>query len=425
MLHSVAFENFRSFKNGFRLSLVAPQNRVKSRYPDNYVRHASGEDILKDVLVVGENASGKTNVAMAFRFLKALFTRADLSAHSYEKLVFASGGTGARADSGRSGEDADVAVGAASVGNGVDAAKAESVQAGGLEDPQRFCIEVAAEGVLYRYALELDARGVTLERLEKRVRKNEVYRTVFERGPASEIYYAGSLPQRAVAHSVRLPDRLFVVALGMMGDADCLAVARWFAGSLVVAMAERDSVPFDGVSWEDMIAAMQDPRYLEILRLVDPSIAGFELDSGRPFEESVVVRRLQSGMPVRRLLQNDSPGVLRFARWALAIYLVVHKGKVVVADGLDSTVSPVLPDRIVGYLNDHTQRGQLVFLTRNIFNLTFRNYMKEQMYIVSKDQVTLESSVRCVADFPDLRYDVKEELYEFYLKGALRSTPCV
>ena len=45
--------------------------------------------------------------------------------------------------------------------------------------------------------------------------------------------------------------------------------------------------------------------------------------------------------------------------------------------------------------------------------------MKEQINIVTKDVETLESTLYSLADFPDIRYDVNKELYEFYMQGAL------
>ena len=48
--------------------------------------------------------------------------------------------------------------------------------------------------------------------------------------------------------------------------------------------------------------------------------------------------------------------------------------------------------------------------------------MKEQIYFITKDPATLESSLYSAADFDEIRYDVKSELYEFYLRGLLGGT---
>ena len=48
--------------------------------------------------------------------------------------------------------------------------------------------------------------------------------------------------------------------------------------------------------------------------------------------------------------------------------------------------------------------------------------MKEQIYFVTKDTMSLESSLYSAADFDEIRYDVKGELYEFYLRGLLGGT---
>ena len=88
MLYSCGFGNFTSFKDSVELELAAPKNRVRKRYPDNYVEMKSGELVLKDAVIVGENAGGKSNFVTAFKFLRSLFVRNDVSPRSYLNLIF-------------------------------------------------------------------------------------------------------------------------------------------------------------------------------------------------------------------------------------------------------------------------------------------------------------------------------------------------
>ena len=117
-----------------------------------------------------------------------------------------------------------------------------------------------------------------------------------------------------------------------------------------------------------------------------------------------------------------SPGVAQFAQWALAIYLVVYKNKTVFADEIDSAINPVLSDRVLSFINSHDHFGQFIYTTHNALALTLRTFMKEQIYFVSKDVETLQSSLYSLADFKDIRYDVKGEVYDFYLSGVLGGT---
>ena len=56
-----------------------------------------------------------------------------------------------------------------------------------------------------------------------------------------------------------------------------------------------------------------------------------------------------------------------------------------------------------------------------ILHLDLKNYMKEQIYFVSKDVETLESELYSLADFPEVRYETTK-IYEFYMKGILGGT---
>ena len=58
MLLSYKFNNFCSFDENAEFELLAPSNKVKNRFPDNYVVTDAGYDVLKVAVVIGENAGG-------------------------------------------------------------------------------------------------------------------------------------------------------------------------------------------------------------------------------------------------------------------------------------------------------------------------------------------------------------------------------
>ena len=91
MLYSSTFSNFASFSSDAIFDLAAPKNRVRNRYPGNFVQLESGERVLKDAVLVGENAGGKSNFVKAFKFLRSLFARNDVAPRSYDNLVFSLG----------------------------------------------------------------------------------------------------------------------------------------------------------------------------------------------------------------------------------------------------------------------------------------------------------------------------------------------
>ena len=88
---------------------------------------------------------------------------------------------------------------------------------------------------------------------------------------------------------------------------------------------------------------------------------------------------------------------------------------------MDRVLNPVLSDRVVAFVNGKAHRGQFIFTTHNVLHLDLRNYMKEQIYFISKDVESLESELYSLADFPEIRYETSK-IYEFYMKGILGGT---
>lgn len=425
MLLSCSFSNFKSFKEPVYFELTAPKNRVRNRYPGNYVELPVGERVLKDAVIAGENAGGKSNFVAAFTFLRSLFVRNDISPRAYRNLVFS--GSLPR---GEVVLDSD----------GLDASK------------QPFELELAADGYILRYSLELDAYGVVSEKLECKDDAKGPYELIFSRtrqgSPSNcnecetretcdhrdasagctrytlKVNAGPEISESLIEDILNKSEGggLTVVLLATLGESRCRSVVRWFASELVIARRDKGGFLIEGISAEDRDRIMRDPRYFEIFRLVDSSIVEVRIDSERPFLDSVVVRKSRAGASYERQLRHDSTGVAQFAQWALAIYLVVFENKVVLADEVDSAINPVLTDRVIAYINGHDHRGQFVFTTHNAFNLTLRTFMKEQIYFVTKDVETLESTLYSLADFKDIRYDTRGEVYELYLRGLLGGT---
>ena len=65
-------KNVFSYKDEVVFTLLAPSNKVKNRYSDNYVT-ICGYDILKTAVVVGENAGGKSNFIKGIQYFKSFF----------------------------------------------------------------------------------------------------------------------------------------------------------------------------------------------------------------------------------------------------------------------------------------------------------------------------------------------------------------
>lgn len=389
MLIDYKFDNFCSFGASCEFSMIAPVGKVKKRYPDNYVPSSTGVDALKTAVIVGENAGGKSNFINSLMFLKNAFVT--------NKIV-------------------------KSLNAFINSARMTK------EKGSEQCFElsfISASEIVYTYKLKIDSLGIMCESLQKSTGKRSAGKAVYEivRGADGAYVAKGSKNKDLISNVLKNSNNsvgLFVNKLALLGDTDAQKVSDWFVNVLCPEAITMD-VLTDLKRQDADIQVLKDERYLEIFRMVDYSICGLDINEEKPYTKSIIYRKDCNGSVISRELQMDSTGVREFFVWAIEIFRVVYEDKVVFADEMDRVLNPVLSDRIVAFITGCEHRGQFVFSSHNVLHLDLKNYMKEQIYFVTKNRDSLSSEMYSLADFPEVRYD-NAKIYEFYMKGILGGT---
>lgn len=408
MLISYKFKNFCSFSDEAEFDLLAPGNKVKHRFPDNYVETEAGYDLLKTAVVVGENAGGKTNFISSLSFFKSLFANNE-RVRTYKGLV------------------------------NFNTLK----EAGDRERyaEQEFDIQVMSKtGGIYHYHLTIDGYSIVKEMFSSKSAKSnqekmimsvtrEELDTESKKGAVRAMYEVmldncskefEIVFERATITEENLG--LFVARLAILGEPRAQEFVGWVNNRLNVENQEFNySIYKELRNTEEDINIIRDPRFLDILRMVDYSIEGIEIDEEKPFSASKIVRVTKAGQKFSRELKRDSGGVREFFAWAVQLFRVVYEDKVVFADEMDRVINPILAERMISFINGKKHRGQFIFSSHNVLHLDLKNYMKEQIYFVTKDRDSLNSELYSLADFPDIRYETTK-IYEFYMKGILGGT---
>lgn len=408
MLISYKFKNFCSFSDKAEFDLLAPGNKVKHRFPDNYVETEAGYDLLKTAVVVGENAGGKTNFISSLSFFKSLFANNE-RVRTYKGLV------------------------------NFNTLK----EAGDRERyaEQEFDIQVMSKtGGIYHYHLTIDGYSIVKEMFSSKSAKSnqekmimsvtrEELDTESKKGAVRAMYEVmldncskefEIVFERATITEENLG--LFVARLAILGEPRAQEFVGWVNNRLNVENQEFNySIYKELRNTEEDINIIRDPRFLDILRMVDYSIEGIEIDEEKPFSASKIVRVTKAGQRFSRELKRDSGGVIEFFAWAVQLFRVVYEDKVVFADEMDRVINPILAERMISFINGKKHRGQFIFSSHNVLHLDLKNYMKEQIYFVTKDRDSLNSELYSLADFPDIRYETTK-IYEFYMKGILGGT---
>lgn len=419
MILNYKFKNFLSFRENAEFSMMAPKTKVKHRFPTNYTTSDSGTDVLKTAVIVGENAGGKSNFVRSLSYLQSFFVGTE-TPKSYR--------------------------------NSINTNNYQSFCPKKSTTSQSFDIEVfIKEDILYLYHLEVDFAGIVKEEFYYKKQVKNKYKKIFSmkrdhctiecqnegdcansqkcRGQVSTGYLldAPGLEREIEISLEKVINKeralgLMVTKLAMLGNEHALAFTDWMKNYLC---PETNIINYDiykSMKNEDEdLRILHDKRYLDIFRMVDYSIIDFTIDEEKPFSKTMVIRRKRNGSIFSRELAQDSSGVREFFAWAVQIFKVVYENKIVIADEMDRVLNPVLSDRVIAFICGKNHYGQLVFTTHNVLHLNLKNYMKEQIYFVTKNTETLDSELYSLADFPEIRYETTK-IYEFYMKGILGGT---
>lgn len=419
MILNYKFENFMSFRENVEFSMMAPKTKVKNRFPNNYITSDVGIDVLKTAVVVGENAGGKSNFVTSLSYLQSFFIETG-TVKAYKNVI--------------------------NTNNNQNFCSKEN------KTLQSFDIEIfIKENTLYCYHLEVDFAGIVKEAFYFKNRVKNKYKKIFSmerndymieceneneckngnkcRSQVKATYFL-DVPgfeneiEESLGKTVNKEKTLglIITKLAILGNEHAITFTDWIKNDLC---PETNIINYDIYksmkNGEEDLQILHDPRYLDIFRMIDYSIIDFKVDEEKPFSKTMIVRKNKDGSTFARELSQDSSGVREFFAWAVQIFKVVYENKIVFADEMDRVLNPILSDRVVSFICGKKHFGQFVFTTHNVLHLDLKNYMKEQIYFITKDIETLESELYSLADFPEIRYETTK-IYEFYMKGILGGT---
>lgn len=400
MLLSLKVSNFCSFKDKFEFSMKP--GKAMERFEDNIIM-VKNKKVSKISVVVGENAGGKTSFMRSLQYLQYLIQQNENSS-TIKVLCYDNNN----------------------------------------EIPQSFDIEAILENQVYRYVLEKDRYGTSLEELYIRnlnsLKKNE--HKVFsmcrcevnsKKCTASHELYLNEkyIPKEIFKYipngDSKKEDRmngLFINRLESYGVDIVKPFVHWVKEKVIVNLPDNFSYNIYKKFEKDKedLEILESDEFLEIFSLVDSSIIAIEVDEQEPFEDSIIVRRRKDGSSIATKIKFDSSGVRDFFAWSVEIWKVIYKGATLFADELDRVLNSILATKVSNYIKVMSQQGQFVFTTHNVLHINTIDFMKEQIYFVNKNKDSLSSEMYPLSAFKEYRYD-QSKVYELYLKGLFGGVP--
>ena len=412
MLIQFRFKNFKSFRDDTILDLSATKI---TEYSDRVVQIGK-EKLLPAAAIYGANASGKSNVIEAFRYMT-----------TYVMESFAYGG---EADEKKSKTKKPKLTPFLFDNASKDAESSFEVYF--ITSEENGCKS-------YNYGFVLNQKGVVEEWLNAKAKTAREYKSVFYRS-GDELDLSGLPGKMQDIIKLSLYDETLIVSLGAKQRISRLKMIRdWFYN---VNFANFGN-PFENVFLSSMIPEgfaddkTIQKKVIDYFAAFDPSIIGFRVEVMKGDDEDAervkidAVHRVTGSDETAAIpLQDESDGTLKMFALYPALQDTLNTGSVLFVDELNARLHPLLVRGfLIMFLNPETNpnHAQLVFTTHDSWQLSNNLLRRDEIWFTEK-ALSGVSTLYSLADFTDddgvkIR---KDESYEKnYLLGKYGAIPAL
>ncbi|MDE6946663.1 MAG: ATP-binding protein [Anaeroplasmataceae bacterium] len=411
MLLQFNFKNYKSFRDDTTLDLTA----TKISEFDKHIIKTGGEQVLPIAAIFGANASGKSNVIEAFRYM-----------HEYVMDSLNYGG-----DTSKKEKDGFVKPTPFLFDN--DTKDAESVF-------EVYFIDFSdSKEKTYNYGFSIDTVGVVEEWLNvKSKTAKEASRIFYRNRNTGELDLTGFTNKVKDNLIIALEKETLLVSLGAKLKVDKLKFVRdWFMNNEFANFGQPVENFFLSQLISEDFAEDENVRkkVLKYLSSFDESIVDFKVETIRGEKEEddrikiFAVHQMVDGTGFASIpLQHESAGTLKMFALYPWVEEVLSIGGILVIDELNAKLHPLLV-RVFSqtFLNKelNPNNAQLIFTTHDSWQLNANLLRRDEIWFTEK-QANGISQLYSLADFVDedgvkIR---KDENYEKnYLLGKYGAIP--
>lgn len=409
MLIQFRFKNFKSFRDDTILDLSATKI---TEYSDRIIS-VGYEKILPTAAVFGANASGKSNVIEAFRYMV-----------TYVIESFSYGGDPEEKKTKRKKLKYTPFL------FDTTSREAESSFEVYFMDTEEYGFKS------YNYGFTLNQGGVVEEWLNSKAKTAREYRQVFYRN-GDELDLSGLPAKSQELIRISLNREALIISLGAkLKIAKLKSIRDWF---YKINFANFGN-PYENVFLSSLIPErfaedkMVQDKVVAYFSTFDPSIIGFHVEVMKGEDEDQkhvkidAVHRVVNGKAISIPLEEESDGTLKMFALYPAMQDTLENGGVLFIDELNARLHPLLVRNfLITFLNPeiNTNHAQLVFTTHDSWQLSNNLLRRDEIWFTEKDKDGV-STLYSLADFVDedgikIR---KDESYEKnYLLGKYGAIP--
>lgn len=410
MLIQFRFKNFKSFKDDTILDLSA----TKITEHSDRVVQAGNEKVLSTAAIFGANASGKSNVIEAFRFMA-----------TYVIESFAFGGEGDEKKSktkklkhtpflfDKESRDSE-----------------SSFEVYFITSEETGCKS-------YNYGFTLEQNGVVEEWLNTKSKTARTYKSVFYRN-RDELDLSGLPAKSQEIIRLTLERETLIVSLGAKLKISKLKCIRdWFYNTNFANFGNPLENAFLSSLIPDGFADSKDvqQKVVDYFATFDSSIVGFNVEvikgddeDSRHVRIDAMHKVIGSDELASIPLEEESDGTLKMFALYPALQDTLESGGVLFVDELNARLHPLLVRGfLITFLNPtaNPKHAQLVFTTHDSWQLSNNLLRRDEIWFTEKAQTGV-STLYSLADFVDVDGIKirKDESYEKnYLLGKYGAIP--
>lgn len=403
MLIQFNFKNYKSFRDEATLDMTAI-NDIQD-FSERVVSIAD-EKLLTVTAIYGANASGKSNVYSAFKYMT-----------NYVKESFGYG------------DDEDFSREQLPVTFLFDRVSANAESSFEVY----FIINERSVAKSYNYGFCVNREGITEEWLNVKPSGADKYNRVFYRHTADDtLDLSGLSNDRREIIQLSLEKEALIVSLGAkLKIQECKEVRDWFAENRFTDFAniEENSYLFSRLPYNFGEDKAVQQRVVDYLATFDNHIKDFKTkrlpvnanDGRRSYKINSVHKMIDSSDTTVIPLQEESAGTLKMFALYPDLQEVLKNGSVFFVDELNARLHPLLVRNFLLTFLDpkiNTNHAQLIFTTHDTWQMKKEFLRKDEIWFTEKDDKGL-STLYSLADFTDLGDGDFESDYLFGEFGAI------
>lgn len=399
MLIQFRFKNFKSFRDDTVLDFSATEDTEK----EYRIAKVGDERILTAACIFGANASGKSNVIKAFRYMMEYVTSSVV--FSRDKVRGINRLTPFLFDN-------------------------KSKDAESLFEVF-FSRETGRGCTIYNYGFSVSQNGVTEEWLNYKAKSGKEYKNIFYRGK-NELDLSGIPEKRRENIKISLEKETLILSLGSFLKINRFKIViDWFMKNRITNFGDpREN---EGLSYQAP-AGFADSldvqnQVVKYLATFDSSIIGFDVevlksdDDGKQILNIKTKHKNLDGGTVLLPLSQESDGTLKMFALYQFIQDCIERGSVLLVDELNSRLHPLLVRNILITFMDpevNIHHAQIIFTSHDLWQLKNNILRKDEIWFTDKDNNGI-STLYSLADFKGV--ESENNYVENYLLGQYGAIP--